>query len=122
MDHRGGVLLLSLNCQNIGSARPFLVTLNPTRVPDHVLHKWNTSHPNPSVAATKASLELNYIQGKRGLWFCGSYQGTLVTVHPSLSFYCISFSYSKMSLLCWTTGYGFHEDSVKVLPAQPVLL
>ncbi|RLN18198.1 hypothetical protein C2845_PM02G22350 [Panicum miliaceum] len=73
---------------NIGSARPFLVTLNPTRVPDHVLHKWNTSHPNPSVAATKASLELSYIQGKRGLWFCGSYQ-----------------------------GYGFHEDSVKAAKA-----
>lgn len=70
--------------QNIGSASPFLVTLNPTRVPDHVLYKWNTSHPNPSVAAAKASLELNYIQGKRGLWFCESYQ-----------------------------GYGFHEDSVK---------
>ncbi|CAN6284248.1 unnamed protein product [Urochloa humidicola] len=70
--------------QNIGSARPFLVTLNPTTVPDHVLHKWRTSHLNPSVAAAKASLDLRHIQGNRGLWFCGSYQ-----------------------------GYGFHEDGVK---------
>jgi len=70
--------------QNIASAGPFLVTLNPHRVPDHVLHKWHTRHPNPSVAAAKASLELNHIQGTRGLWFCGSYQ-----------------------------GYGFHEDGVK---------
>ncbi|KQJ81717.1 uncharacterized protein LOC100842201 isoform X1 [Brachypodium distachyon] len=71
--------------QNIESkGRPFLVTLNPPHVPDHVLLKWNTSHPVPSVAAAKASLELNQIQGKRGIWFCGAYQ-----------------------------GYGFHEDGSK---------
>uniref|UniRef100_A0A0A8YSL3 Amine oxidase domain-containing protein n=1 Tax=Arundo donax TaxID=35708 RepID=A0A0A8YSL3_ARUDO len=71
--------------QNIESTgRPFLVTLNPPHVPDHVLLKWYTSHPVPSVAAAKASLELHHIQGNRGIWFCGAYQ-----------------------------GYGFHEDGLK---------
>ncbi|CAD6252908.1 unnamed protein product [Miscanthus lutarioriparius] len=70
--------------QNIESAGPLLVTLNP-RVPNHVLLKWHTSHPIPSIAAAKANHDLNNIQGKRGIWFCGAYQ-----------------------------GYGYHEDSVKV--------
>ncbi|WVZ57371.1 hypothetical protein U9M48_007764 [Paspalum notatum var. saurae] len=70
--------------QNVEASRPFFVTLNPHRVPDHVLCKWHTSHRTPSVGSAKASLELSHIQGKRGLWFCGSYQ-----------------------------GYGFHEDGVK---------
>ncbi|MCD7469750.1 cfs1-like protein [Datura stramonium] len=48
------------------------------------LLKWRTSHPVPSVAASKASCELHQIQGKRGIWFCGVYQ-----------------------------GYGFHEDGLK---------
>ncbi|KAF7004732.1 hypothetical protein CFC21_019922 [Triticum aestivum] len=61
--------------QKIGSVRPFLVTLNPPGVPDHVLLKWNTSLPVPSVAAAKAYLQLDQIQGKRGIWFCGAYQG-----------------------------------------------
>ncbi|KAL6599582.1 hypothetical protein ACP70R_045719 [Stipagrostis hirtigluma subsp. patula] len=61
--------------QNIGSTRPFLVTLNPPRVPNHVLLKWYTSHPIPSTASAKAYPELDHIQGKRGIWFCGSYQG-----------------------------------------------
>ncbi|XP_072993258.1 uncharacterized protein [Typha latifolia] len=71
--------------QNLGSTGlPFLVTLNPPSIPKHMLLKWTTSHPVPSVAASKASLELNHIQGKRGIWFCGAYQ-----------------------------GYGFHEDGLK---------
>ncbi|VAH53981.1 unnamed protein product [Triticum turgidum subsp. durum] len=70
--------------QKIESARPFLVTLNPPRVPDHVLLKWSTSLPVPSVAAAKAYLQLDQIQGKRGIWFCGAYQ-----------------------------GHGFHEDGLK---------
>ncbi|CAM8988394.1 unnamed protein product [Rhodiola kirilowii] len=71
--------------QNLGeSGLPFLVTLNPPHVPEHTLLKWTTGHPVPSVAASKASLELDSIQGKRGIWFCGAYQ-----------------------------GYGFHEDGYK---------
>ncbi|XP_077228232.1 uncharacterized protein LOC143861185 [Tasmannia lanceolata] len=71
--------------QNIDdTGLPFLVTLNPPHTPHHNLLKWSTSHPVPSVAAAKALLELDGIQGKRGIWFCGAYQ-----------------------------GYGFHEDGLK---------
>lgn len=63
---------------------PFLVTLNPSYTPKHTALKWATSHPIPSVAALRASEEINEIQGKRGIWFCGAYN-----------------------------GYGFHEDGLK---------
>ncbi|KAL0376824.1 UNVERIFIED_CONTAM: Tuberculostearic acid methyltransferase UfaA1 [Sesamum calycinum] len=66
------------------SGLPFFLTLNPPRTPKSTLFKWSTSHPIPSVAASKASHELNIIQGNRRLWFCGAYQ-----------------------------GYGFPEDGVK---------
>ncbi|KAL3634450.1 hypothetical protein CASFOL_021504 [Castilleja foliolosa] len=81
--------------QNINeTGLPFLVTINPPTKPDHTLLKWSTSHPIPSVAATKALAELNLIQGKRKIWFCGAYQ-----------------------------GYGFHEDGLKagMLAANGVL-
>ncbi|KAF7837436.1 Cyclopropane-fatty-acyl-phospholipid synthase isoform 1 [Senna tora] len=71
--------------QNLGETNlPFLVTLNPDRTPENTLLKWSTGHPVPSVAASKASSELDIIQGKRRIWFCGAYQ-----------------------------GYGFHEDGLK---------
>nr|KAJ0200336.1 hypothetical protein LSAT_V11C600319870 [Lactuca sativa] len=54
---------------------PFLVTLNPSSSPKSTLHKWSLGLSIPSVAATKAILELDYIQGKRKIWFCGGYQG-----------------------------------------------
>ncbi|XP_051133271.1 uncharacterized protein LOC127252926 [Andrographis paniculata] len=64
------------NIQNIGEAKlPFLVTLSPPHTPEGILFKGPTSCPIPSVAASKAMSELDLIQGKRGLWFCGSYQG-----------------------------------------------
>ncbi|KNA06672.1 hypothetical protein SOVF_178870 [Spinacia oleracea] len=81
--------------QNIeDTSLPFLVTLNPPHQPENMLLKWRTGHPVPSVAATKASLDLGNIQGKRGIWFCGAYQ-----------------------------GYGFHEDGLKagMVAAQGVL-
>ncbi|KAK7343997.1 hypothetical protein VNO77_13179 [Canavalia gladiata] len=71
--------------QNIEETNlPFFVTLNPEHIPENTLLKWSTGHPVPSVAAFKASLELDHIQGKRGIWFSGAYQ-----------------------------GYGFHEDGLK---------
>ncbi|XP_024984906.1 uncharacterized protein LOC112520683 [Cynara cardunculus var. scolymus] len=82
--------------QNIDDHKglPFLVTLNPPGTPEKMLLKWTTGHPVPSVAATKASFELHHIQGKRGIWFCGAYQ-----------------------------GYGFHEDGLKagMLAASDIL-
>ncbi|KAG5588234.1 hypothetical protein H5410_048668 [Solanum commersonii] len=91
-------VFLSLECvnqQNLGETqRPYCVTLNPPHTPEHMLLKWTTSHPVPSVAASRASSELYQIQGKRGIWFCGAYQ-----------------------------GYGFHEDGLKAgtIAAQGLL-
>lgn len=87
----------SLEClmlQNIEeTSLPFLVTLNPDHTPEHTLFKWSTSHPVPSVAASKASFELDHIQGKRGIWFCGAYQGEqYYTIYKCWSF---SFNYSN---------------------------
>ncbi|XP_006350407.1 uncharacterized protein [Solanum tuberosum] len=71
--------------QNLGDSElPYLVTFDPPHTPEHTLVKWRTSHPVPSVAASKASCKLHQIQGKRGIWFCGPYQ-----------------------------GYGFHENGLK---------
>ncbi|XP_071681975.1 uncharacterized protein [Lolium perenne] len=82
---RGFAVTYWLNhIQKIESVRPFLVTLNPPCVPDHVLLKCHTNLPIPSVAAAKAYLQFDQIQGKRGIWFCGAYQ-----------------------------GHGFHEDGLK---------
>ncbi|KAL3329127.1 hypothetical protein AABB24_036297 [Solanum stoloniferum] len=62
--------------QNLGDSKiSYLVTLDPPHTPEHTLLKWRTSHPVPSVAASKASCELHQIQGKRGIWFFGVYQG-----------------------------------------------
>ncbi|OIW13136.1 hypothetical protein TanjilG_32117 [Lupinus angustifolius] len=62
--------------QNIEeTSLPFLVTLNPDRIPENTSLKWSTGHPFPSVAAMKASYELDHIQGKRKIWFSGAYQG-----------------------------------------------
>ncbi|XP_020573407.1 uncharacterized protein LOC110019885 [Phalaenopsis equestris] len=62
--------------QNLGSVdRTLLVTLNPPSVPKNKILEWTTSYPVPSLAASKASLDLEKIQGKRRIFFCGSYQG-----------------------------------------------
>ncbi|XP_057809682.1 uncharacterized protein LOC131024190 isoform X2 [Salvia miltiorrhiza] len=80
------------NIQN--NSVPFFVTLNPPHTPKHISSKLSTSHPIPSVSASRALSKLNDIQGKRGLWFCGAYQ-----------------------------GYGFPEDGVKagILAANGML-
>lgn len=76
-----GKLLLILILQNIEEAgKPFFVTLNPDHVPENTLLKWSTGHPVPSVAAYKASAELDSIQGKRRIWFSGAYQGTFLLI------------------------------------------
>ncbi|WZY84287.1 hypothetical protein YC2023_030671 [Brassica napus] len=62
--------------QNLGEEHdPFFITVNPEYTPKKTLFKWTTSHPVPSVSTWKASQELYQIQGKRGIWFCGAYQG-----------------------------------------------
>ncbi|MCD7469746.1 hypothetical protein HAX54_008927 [Datura stramonium] len=85
MNNRGCATYWLNIIQNLGDSKlPYLVTLDPPHTPEHMLLKWTTSHPVPSVAASKASCELHQIQGKRGIWFCGAYQ-----------------------------GYGFHENGLK---------
>jgi len=80
--------------QNLKTNQSFFVTLNPSFTPKDTFLKWSTNHPMPSLAASKASLELETIQGKRGIWFCGAYQ-----------------------------GYGFHEDGLKggIIAAHGIL-
>ncbi|KAL2611936.1 hypothetical protein R1flu_023628 [Riccia fluitans] len=81
--------------QNLGdTGLPFLVTLNPAKKPEHVVSLWRTSHPIPSPEAADASKRLGSIQGHRGVWYCGAYQ-----------------------------GYGFHEDGFKagLMAAQQLL-
>lgn len=99
--------------QNIDDGdQPFLVTLNPSNIPKNVLLKWSTGHPVPSVAASKASLEMDRIQGKRGIWFCGAYQGYgfhedgikagLAAAHGLLGRKCIILQNPKQMVLSWT--------------------
>ncbi|CAH8334221.1 unnamed protein product [Eruca vesicaria subsp. sativa] len=76
---------LNIIQQNLGEEHdPFFITVNPEYTPKKTLFKWTTSHPIPSLSTCKATQELYQIQGKRGLWFCGAYQ-----------------------------GYGFHEEGLK---------
>ncbi|MCD7469747.1 cfs1-like protein [Datura stramonium] len=87
INNRGCVTYWLNIIQNLGDSKlPYLITVDPPHTPEHTLLKWRTSHPVPSVAASKASCELHQIQGKRGIWFCGAYQ-----------------------------GYGFHENGLKVV-------
>ncbi|MED6136526.1 hypothetical protein PIB30_056803 [Stylosanthes scabra] len=76
-DHNRVCVTYWLNIlQNLDETRlPFLVTVNPNYIPENILFKWSTGLPVPSVAAFKASQELEKIQGKRRIWFCGAYQG-----------------------------------------------
>ncbi|XP_042050616.1 uncharacterized protein LOC121795994 isoform X2 [Salvia splendens] len=83
------------NVQNISEpTAPIFASLNPPYTPKDTSFKSSTSHPIPSVAASRALSNLNDIQGNRGLWFCGAYQ-----------------------------GYGFPEDGVKagILAANSML-
>ncbi|WMV48039.1 hypothetical protein MTR67_041424, partial [Solanum verrucosum] len=76
MNSRGCVTYWLNIIQNLGDSKlPYLVTVDPPHSPEHTLLKWTARYPVPSVAASKASCELHQIQGKRGIWFCGEYQG-----------------------------------------------
>jgi len=72
--------------QNIDPAQPLFVSMNPLREPDpaKVFARIAYEHPVFDAAAIAAQDRLPDIQGKRNLWFCGSY-----------------------------AGWGFHEDGLK---------
>jgi uncharacterized protein len=63
--------------QNLRSARPLFVTLNPVRYPasESTLHISNFKHPLYDANALRAQLDLWDLQGARNTWFCGSYFG-----------------------------------------------
>ncbi len=71
--------------QGIDPDCPLFVSLNPIVEPNpaHLFGVWDYDHPIFDVAATTAQRRLFMIQGRRRLWFCGSY-----------------------------CGYGFHEDAL----------
>ncbi len=73
------------NLQNLKTDVPVIVTLNPARRPqqDLIFDEHNFTHPIFDYKAITAQSDIQSIQGKRKLWFCGAYQ-----------------------------RYGFHEDGL----------
>lgn len=86
-DHRQSVAVTYWmnRLQNLGTATPVLVTLNPQRPPaaDHVLLSRSYRHPQFDAAAMRAQASLGDIQGEGGVWYAGAW-----------------------------TGWGFHEDGI----------
>jgi len=72
--------------QGLAAKRDYLVSLNPLRppAPDHIIAEMTYDHPIFDGAAMAAQRELNSLQGRDRIWFCGSY-----------------------------FGYGFHEDALR---------
>ena len=64
------------NLQNLVTAHPVLITLNPPRRvrADMVFDEHRFSHPVFDFRAVEAQTRIPTIQGRRGLWFCGAYQ------------------------------------------------
>lgn len=85
-DPRVSVTYWMNRLQNIDTAVPLFVTLNPLHEPDPetVLGAYGYDHPQFDAAAIRAQRALPKIQGIRRTWFCGSY-----------------------------CGYGFHEDGLE---------
>jgi predicted NAD/FAD-binding protein len=72
--------------QRLDTYRPLFVSLNPLREPraDSIHATFTYEHPLFDNAAIDAQRRISTIQGRRGLWFCGSY-----------------------------CGHGFHEDALQ---------
>ena len=84
-DRRLAVSYWMNSLQSLETKRLLVVTLNPLiPVPDaHVIARFEYDHPIFDAAAIMAQRALPRIQGRRNVWFCGSY-----------------------------CGYGFHEDGL----------
>ncbi len=62
--------------QRLETNQDYFVTLNPPREPDHVLYRMTYEHPLFDSKALLAQKRLGSLQGKRKIWFCGSYCGS----------------------------------------------
>ena len=73
------------NLQNIDKSYPLFVTLNPNSkiADDKIFARFNYEHPIFDEKAVAAQNEIDKIQGRDGIYFCGAYQ-----------------------------KYGFHEDGI----------
>ena len=73
------------NLQNLGTTKPLFVTLNPfNKIPKKdIIGEYNYEHPIFNLDGVKAAENLEKIQGKRGIYFCGAW-----------------------------AKYGFHEDGL----------
>lgn len=82
--------LLTFRVANL-SQRPFPMAPDAPHIPDHVLLKWNTSHPTLSVAVALVSLELQRIYPKkqRNMVLCGFSRQLLIFFPFSI---CLCFS------------------------------
>lgn len=58
------------------AAGPHLVTLNPMREPEHILHEETFAHPIFDAAAIRAQRALWTLQGTRHTWYCGAWFGS----------------------------------------------
>ena len=63
---------------------PLFVTLNPSKAPDNIHYQTTYKHPMYDARSIKAQGDVQDMQGKDGIWFCGAY-----------------------------LGYGFHEDGLR---------
>ena len=74
------------NLQNLKSEDNFFLTLNPIYEIDkaNIIKKINFTHPYFNKETLKLQKTLQFLQGKKRTWYCGSY-----------------------------FGYGFHEDGLK---------
>jgi hypothetical protein len=69
--------------QSLPDQYPLFVTLNPAFAPERVYGRYIYHHPVYTGESVKAQSRLQEIQGRGGIWYCGSYH-----------------------------GYGFHEDAL----------
>jgi predicted NAD/FAD-binding protein len=72
-----GVTYWMNRLQGIGNDTPLFVTLNPPQAPraGSILHSEWYEHPIFDAKAIAAQRRLWSLQGKRNIWFCGSYFG-----------------------------------------------
>ena len=63
--------------QQLATAAPLLVTLNPHTLPDPKLVHWQGTYAHPlfDAAAIAAQRQLWSLQGRHNTWFCGAYFG-----------------------------------------------